>query len=290
MSAATARVLDTSRDGRMMAGVLAIMLFLTVLAAAGGIAAARGSTAFRTALMHHATVQIVAADGHARRALAARALTVLRTSPAVTKVEPVSTAEVARLLGSWVGDAATGAELPIPMLIDIEVAPRAGALAQVRASLTAIGPAVRVDAHDEALAKTGMLLTMLTALAMAIVVLMVAGSAAMVLLTVRAGLAAHRDTIDVMHGLGATDVQVAALFRRRMVRDSAVGAGAGALAAWAVILVLGHLAAGAGSQLIGGMTLGQGGWIVVVALPLAFVALAALIAYLAVVRALGRTI
>jgi cell division transport system permease protein len=36
------------------------------------------------------------------------------------------------------------------------------------------------------------------------------------------------------------------------------------------------------------MTLGQNGWIVIIALPFAFVGFAATVAYVAVVRALGR--
>jgi cell division transport system permease protein len=271
-----------------MAGVLAIMLFLTVLAAAGGIGAARGAEALRGVLAGRATVQIVTADAATRTALAARVLATLRTSPAVRQAIVVPPAALARLLGPWLGDAATGADLPIPALIDIELAPQPGALAQVRARLAAITPAARVDAHADALAGTGTLLAMLTVLAGAVVVLMSAGSAAVVLLAVRSGLGAHRTTIEVMHGLGATDAQVAQLFQRRIARDAGVGAAAGGVAAWAVILLLGRLAAGTGSQLLDGVALGQGGWIAVVGLPFAFVGFAALVAYVAVVRALGQ--
>ncbi len=288
MTAATARVLDTANEGRMMAGVLAIMLFLTMLAAAGGIGASRGAEALREALAGRATVQIVMADAASRTAIAARVLATLRTAPAVRSASPVPPAELARLLGPWLGDTAASADLPVPALIDIELAPRPDALAQVRAALSAITPAARVDAHADALAGTGTLLTTLTVLAGTTVVLMIAASAAVVLLAIRSALGAHRTTIEIMHGLGATDAQVAQLFQRRIARDAGFGAAAGSVAAWGVILLLGQLAGVTRSQLLDGMTLGQNGWIVIIALPFAFVGFAATVAYVAVVRALGR--
>jgi len=288
MTAATARVLDTANEGRMMAGVLAIMLFLTMLATAGGIGAARGAEALREALAGRATVQIVMADAASRKAIAARVLATLRIAPAVRRASPVPPAELARLLGPWLGDTAASADLPVPALIDIELAPRPDALAQVRAALSAITPAARVDAHADALAGTGTLLTTLTVLAGTTVVLMIAASAAVVLLAIRSALGAHRTTIEIMHGLGATDAQVAQLFQRRIARDAGFGAAAGSVAAWGVILLLGQLAGVTRSQLLDGMTLGQSGWIAIIALPFAFVGFAATVAYVAVVRALGR--
>lgn len=289
MSAATARILDSAREGRAMAAVLAIMLFLTVLAVAGGIGTARATVALGRALAGRATVQIVVVDAAARDALAARVLTALRASPLVTQATPVPRAELERLLGPWLGEAAVERDLPVPALIDIDVAPRAGALTGLRAMLARITPAARIDAHENAVAGVGALLSSLTLLAVSVVALMTGASAAIVVLAVRAGLAAHRITIEVMHGLGATDAQIARLFQRRIARDAAAGAAIGGVAGWGVVALLGRRAAAAGSQVLGGATLGQGGWIAVVAVPFLFVAFAALVAYIVVVRALGRT-
>lgn len=290
MSAATARVLDSAGQGRAMAGVLAIMLCLTVLAAAGGIGAARAAGAMGQVLAGRATVQVVAADAATRAALAARVLAALRSSPAVTRATPVPRAELTRLLGPWLGEAAGAADLPVPALIDVDLAARADALGGVRATVAAVTPAARVDAHADALAAVATLLSSLTALATVLVVAMAAASAAVVVLAVRAALIAHRTTIEVMHGLGATDAQVARLFQRRVARDAAGAAAIGGVAGWGVIALLGHQAGGAGSQWLGGVTLGQGGWAAIVALPFVFVAFAALVARGVVMRALGRAL
>lgn len=288
MSAATARILDTAREGRTMAGVLAITLFLTVLAAAGGIGAARAALALRAALSGEATVQIVSGDAGIRARRAEAVLTALRTSPAVRRAALVPRADLARLLGPWLGEAAADTDLPVPALIDVTLAPVPGALARLHAVVRRVAPDAQVDAHVAALGGTGTLLAAIVAVAAAIVLLMIGASIAIVLLAIRSGLAAHRGTIEIMHALGATDAQVGGLFRRRIARDAAAGAVIGGVAAWGVILLFGRLTQGVGSQLLGGVTLGEGGWIAIVALPFVFVIVAALVAYGAVLRVLGR--
>ena len=52
---------------------------------------------------------------------------------------------------------------------------------------------------------------------------MAGATAAVVVLAARAGLETHRATIEVMHMLGSTDVQVARLFQRRIALDAAFG-------------------------------------------------------------------
>ena len=289
MTPSTSRVLDTARQGRAMAWVLAIMLFLTVLAAAAAIGTAGAAGALGRELAGRATVQVVAADAAARQAAAARVLAALRQSSAVRHAAQVPSAELVRLLGPWLGGAG-GEGLPIPALIDIDLADRADAAERVRTLLGQVAPGVRLERHDDAMAPVGRLLTSFTLLAVALVALMAGATAAVVVLAARAGLDVHRVTIEVMHGLGATDVQVARLFQRRIARDAALGALVGGVAAWCVVALLGWQVAAAGSQLLGGASLGRGGWLAIVALPFAFVALAAAVARRTVTAALARTL
>ena len=58
------------------------------------------------------------------------------------------------------------------------------------------------------------------------------------MLAARGALDTHRFTIEVMHGIGATDVQVTHLFQRKIAIDALVGSLAGAAAAAFVLLVL----------------------------------------------------
>ncbi|MBY9065026.1 permease [Sphingomonas yunnanensis] len=290
MSAATARVLDPARAGRAMVGVLAIMLFLTLLAAAAGIAAGRGAAALGARLSARATVQLTDADPAARAAAAARALAALRSSPAVARARAVPRAELANLVAPWLGSAADDPDLPMPALIDLELAPGEDALASARAVLARVAPEAVIDSHGAAVAPLARLLRLASLLAAAVAVLMVAASAAVVVLAARAGLEAHRTTIAVMHGLGATDTQVAGLFQRRVARDAATAAlVATAAAALTAGLLVGPFAIEIGAS-GDNVALGARGWGVLAALPLVFVGFAALVARHTVAHALARTL
>ena len=64
----------------------------------------------------------------------------------------------------------------------------------------------------------------------------------MVAVATRAGLAARRDAIDIVHGLGATDGYIAGRFAARATLLAAAGAVFGSLAALPVLLGLAALA------------------------------------------------
>jgi cell division transport system permease protein len=132
-------------------------------------------------------------------------------------------------------------------------------------------------------------LILLEAVAFGLVLLLSAAAAAAVVLAARGALDTHRFTIEVMHGIGATDLQVAHLFQRKIAIDAFIGSIAGALAAGVVLLLLAGGAAFAG-ELTGGATLGVVDLAVLALLPLLLTALATFVARTAVLRALREAL
>lgn len=283
------RVLDEAGGVRAMTWVMAIMLFLTVLAAALGIGTLHAAQALGQQLTGRLTVQIVEGDPVARDAAAARALTLIRALPGVRRATPVDRAALVALLRPWLGGEGADPELPIPAMIDVDLAPGGNAdriTAQVRrASATA-----RVDQHQRWMSPVTGFLQTVTWLALALVLLMLAATSAVVVLAARSGLETHRATIQVMHMLGSTDIQVARLFQRRIALDAAIGGAIGGIAGALVVAFIGYRLQGLGSDLLGGVTLGVGGWVAIAALPLLFVVLAMIAARVTVVFALRRTL
>lgn len=287
----TRRVLDDARGVRAMRWVIAIMLFLTVLGAALGLATRNAAAAMERQLVGRATVQIVSGDPARRARDAAAAQAVLAGMPEVRRAVAVDRGELARLLRPWLGDDGNDPELPIPAMIDVDLASAdAAAIARVRAAVRGVAPSARVDAHEAWMSPVAGFLDLVVLLAAGIVLLLGMATAAVVVLAARAGLDAHRSTIEVMHMLGSTDVQVARLFQRRIARDAMVGGLIGAVAALATVVLVGSRASGLGSQLLGGAGLGVGGWAVLAALPIGFVLLSAAAARIAITRALGRVL
>jgi cell division transport system permease protein len=121
-------------------------------------------------------------------------------------------------------------------------------------------------------------------------VLLLSGAAgAAVVLAARGALDTHRFTIEVMHGIGATDVQVTHLFQRKIAVDAFVGSIVGAAAAALVLLLLSAGASFAG-ELTGGATLGAFDLVMLALLPLALTVLATWVARTAVLAALRRAL
>ena len=289
MSGADRRVLDEAGGLRAMIWVMAIMLFLTLLAAALGLGTRQSAHALEVQLAGRLTVQVVEGAPVARAALAARTLGVLRALPDVARATPVDRAELARLLEPWLGSAGADADLPVPAMIDVDLATGADP-DRVVAAVRRISPASRVDRHQRWMSPVSGFLDTLTWLAFGLVVLMLTATAAVVVLAARAGLETHRATIEVRHMLGSTDVQVARLFQRRIALDAAIGAAAGGAAALAVLAFLGTQLAALGSELLGGITLAATDWGLLVLLPVGFVVLATAAARLTIVGALRQAL
>jgi len=285
------RLLDAGRATRTMRWVMAIMLFLTVLAAALGLGALAATQSLDRQLAGRLTVELVEADPAARDRDAAAMLAMLRGQRSVAHAEAVDPARLARLLEPWLGAIGDDPDLPMPALIDVDLTNASdAAVAALAAQVHRIAPGARLERHAAWMAPVTGFMNLLLALAAGIVLLLALATATVVVLAARAGLESHRATIEVMHMLGSTDVQVARLFQRRIARDTAIGGAIGGIAALAVTALLGARLAGLGSALASGATLGPAAWIALVLLPLAFVLLATLAARIAVLRALGATL
>jgi cell division transport system permease protein len=125
--------------------------------------------------------------------------------------------------------------------------------------------------------------------AFGLVLLLSAAASAAVVLAARGALENHRFTIEVMHGIGATDQQVTNLFQRKIAIDAFIGSIAGAAAA---AIVLSMLSAGASfaGELTGRATLSAWDLLILFLLPLALTALATWVAREAVLAALRKAL
>ena len=286
---ADARLLPEGRLSGPMPWVIAIMIFLTVLAAAAGLGLGSAAASLDANTGNRATVQIVEANPERREAQAREALALLQRLPGVTGARRVPPEEMADLLEPWLGPTGAEADLPIPAMIDIELSPEAaGEMESLRAALADVAPAARVDDNAQWLAPLAGLIGSLRWLAGGLVLLMIGATAATVVLAARAALDTHRATIEVLHLMGATDVQVARLFQRRIALDALFGGAVGLAAAAAVLLLIGSRIGALGSDLLGTAGLPALSWAIIVALPVFGVLLAMMVARATIIRALGR--
>ncbi len=287
--AAERGLLPEGRIAGPMPWVIAIMMFLTVLAAAAGLGLGGAAARLDEQIGSRITIQVVEANPDVRRAQVGAAAGALRNLPGVIDVRPVPDAEVQSLLEPWLGAGAAEGDIPVPALIDVDLTPEAHrSLDELRRTLAAAAPSARIDDNGQWLAPLASLIGALKWLSAGLVILMVAATAATVVLAARASLDTHRGTIEILHLMGATDVQVARLFQRRIALDALFGGLVGFIIAALVLIGLGERVSALGSELLGSATIPAPAWGILIALPAFGVLLAMLVARLTILKALGR--
>jgi cell division transport system permease protein len=277
------RLLDRGRFRGPTPWLIAIMSFSIMIIGASGLVIAGAAGALTRSIEARYALEV---PSGAQQLDALTAM--LKTTPGVTAVEPVPESEMRRTLRQWLGDTAEHADLPVPALINFDAKPGAD-IAAVQRRAASLAPGAQLSAHGDRLAPLLHSMTALEWLAFGLVLLLSAASAAAVVLAARGALDTHRFTVEVMHGIGATDLQLTHLFQRKIAIDAFLGSLAGACAGAVTILLLASGASLVG-KLTGGAGLSGGDLLILLLLPFALTALATWVARLAVLAALRRTL
>jgi len=268
--------------------VIAILIALVVIAAAGGLALRNLASSADDGLSRALSVQVVEPNPDLRAAGGAAAVRVLTGIPGVQAVRLVPEAELTAMLEPWLGQGVAGGDVPIPALIDVELSRSASPaeVARIEAALKAQVPAARVDAQGTFLRPVQNALAALQWLALGLVALVALATAAAVGLSARNAFAAARDTVEIMHLLGASEGQIAAVFLRDVVREASFGAALGGIAGAAAVWVLGRQFAALDSGMVSGGGLLAQDWLLLAAIPVAGVLLALVTARMTIALAL----
>ena len=287
-------VLPDPRLGGPMPWVIAIVIALTVIAAASGLGLRNAAAAASADLNGGVTVQIVTALPADRNAQAGAALAALTRLPGVASARRVDQDQLSTLLEPWLGTRPGDSidDLPIPALIDVRLTAAAtpDRIAALRAAVLAVAPAAHVDAQAGWLTPVFHAIVTLQWLAGGLIALLAVATVAAVVLAARNALAGHRETIEIVHMLGGTDAQIAREFQRGAGVEAAAGGVIGLIAGVTAIVVLSRQFSALGSGMVGGATLRLGDWLVIALIPLGGVGLAVLTARLTVLSALRRMV
>lgn len=280
-------------EGRLsgpMPWVIAIMLFLTLLIAAMGLSLAYAIRNGGDDLALQATVQIIEPDPIERATQKVAVSRILRELPEIAAANSVPDVEVRNLLKPWLGNDVIDADIPVPALIDIRFksVPDGATVRALKRRLETIAPKIRIDSHSSWMAPFFDLMSSLILLTLAIFLLLLIATSAVVILAVRSTLNTHRGTIEIMHMMGGTDLQAARLFQRRVALDALLGGVVGFGAAATVILTLGGRIAAVEPALLAEASLPWYGWLILAIIPLAVMGLAMLMARWTVVSALKK--
>ena len=271
---------------RFVAWAIALKAFFAALALAGLLACGHAAAMWRAAPYAVATAVLPADSAPETRAAALEAV---RRAPGVARAALLPAGEVAALLARWIGGADAARDLPLPALIDIEVEP-GGVFdrAAAEAALRRAAPGAALDAGPPWIEKLAAAAAA-AQLAMAAVLAFVALVAALaVAFATRAAVTAHRETIELLHWLGADDREVAGAFQRRALTLGLRGGLSGTLAALAALVPAARAAARLDAPLLADFAAPAAAWGVFGAVPLAAAAVAVLAARRTALGALAR--
>lgn len=223
-----------------MPWIVAIMTCLAMLGLAGALALTPAAAGLSGQIAGRATIQIVDPDPISRRETVIAIRETLPEAPFVGAVRVVPEEELRTMASRWLGNGLSETGISLPALIDVDLVNDNGeGMERLRAAVAGISRNARVIAHASWLGPVAGLMRALGWLAAAVALALVIAAAAVAVITARAGLSAQAATIDILHQIGATDVQIARLFQRKMGRDCLWGVATGAAVATAILLLIG---------------------------------------------------
>ncbi len=169
-------------------------------------------------------------------------LETLNQTPGVAQALPISKEEMIELIEPWLAAGELMDQLPIPWLID--VVPKTGAMVDwvlMQTQLSEHVPGTLVDTGMVWVEQLIKPIRSFQVAALLVLALIVVATVAAVSLTARAAFAIHRDTIEVMHLLGATDKYIIRQIQRRVSSMAARGGIVGAVFAATTIFAVGYV-------------------------------------------------
>lgn len=294
------RLIPEGRLSGPMPWVIAIMIFLTVLAAATGLAFAEAGKNVSDQLSSRATVQIIEADTVIKARQTEDAAARLRGMALIDEVRVLPSQEIEDLIAPWLGQTASTQEIsesgsllediPLPALIDLKLVRPAGEkeLEVLRTAIRPLASSARVEASSGLIAPVVALVRSLQWIAFGLVALLAMATAAAVIISARAALNTHKETIGVIHLLGGTDRQISRLFQRRIALDALLGGILGLICGTAIILLLGMQLSALGSGLVQSLGLSWYSWLIIGTIPILGMILAMVTARMTVMGALKK--
>ena len=232
-----------TRDGALLF-VVAVLVFLACLTALGALAADRAARGWAGQLQGAATVVVRPRGIESVDTAAARAAEALAGVKGVTEARALEKEQAEALLEPWLGREVLMEDLPVPRLVTVDLDDAAPPDAKaLEGALQAAGVDATLDDHRLWISDIERSAGVARWAAIGVFLLIAAAAAAVIAFATRAGLAAHHETIQVLHLYGARHSFISRLFQLRFARTAALAGLFGATAA-AIIGAVVRLAGG----------------------------------------------
>ena len=276
---------------RLLPYVMAVMVYLSALALMGSMMLHKGFGDWTESLSNRLTVQITTLDPDQREMQVNQVIDRLRKTPGIDYVRKLNQVDIEKLLEPWLGEGNVTSDLPVPAILDVTVSRTLQLdLNALRGMLTRISDNIHLDDHQQWLGRFLRLMDTVEYTALGILLLVVMATICIVIFGTKAGMAENRETIAVMHHLGAQDGMIARAFQNRFMVYGLKGGVIGLLLAFVTMVSLIYLSRDLASGLVKApeFPVTQVAILLVIPLFAAFISLAT--ARITVLRDLGRMV
>jgi len=231
------------KSNRFLPLIIAVMAYLTLLGSSTGLAIFNATDAWSTDLSQVLTVQIVHPDPTERDRQTRLVIEVLQDTAGVVNARKIPKAELDALLEPWLGVGNVTDDLPIPAMVAVTIQKGTHIdSAALNARLQARAPDANLDDHQQWIGQRTSLSNMVQVAVFFSIALIILTTVAMVVFATKSALAAHRETVEIVHLIGAKDSLIASEFRKLFMLHGFKGGLIGLVAAMLTITLILYLA------------------------------------------------
>lgn len=224
-----ARILPkNSVAGPALGAVMATMSFLACLALGAVLSVNRAADNWLSQAAGAVTVQITDTENLTAADQLEAVERVLNRTRGVSGHEVVPEEELIALLEPWLGTGNVTADLPIPVMIDVGLsADEKFNEKGLRIELLAVAPGAKLDTHGRWRQNLERGVQTLRLLAGFVLIMVTVATATVIIFATRAGLGTNRETVEVLHLIGARDRFISRQFERQFLTLALLSCGLG---------------------------------------------------------------
>lgn len=279
---------------RFVPWIIAVMVFLATLSLAFALSMRAAIDAWDVTLSATLTVQVpppsradAKADTLDQRV--EKITAILTGIQGISRVTPVDPEEAKSLLETWLGQGNVIAELPVPRLLDVELAPDIEVdLTDLTEKIESAVPGATLDDHKLWIDDLLHLGRRLVQASFAVLSLICFAAFVIMVFATRSSLVAHNRSIELLHIMGAKDNYIARQFAHHAFRLGLIGSLCGFIVAGLVAYTLVNATESLGEGILPDIHLRIYDWLFLFSIPFVGALLTMGCAWATVVSRLGR--
>lgn len=288
--------LQTGSDSTFLVILIALMSFLAILSCTGSFALHGMTQRWSSGLENKVTIEIDAqmpnGDLLSRESMKIETdnlAQMLRQSPVVKSFDVLDEKEISALVSPWLGNDLILDDIPLPGIIAIELnVSDPSALEKLENSIRKISKSAVLDTHRDWLKDILRFAHALEFIAICIALIIGAITITAISSGVLSRMAIHKEELEILHLIGATDDYIARQFQRHAAFLAFKGSCLGTFIGLMVTIVVVFLASNSQNPLIPQLALSGQEIFILLLLPLIVTLIALLAARYTVLRTLAK--